>query len=213
MPSRRTHRPDMIRSIRSIKARVERERLPRGEDPDFHLKLGPGGLSDIEFLAQLWQLRLGHAGTPNSRPRAPSRRSTGWQLWRHFHAARPSTWRLTYRLCTQIRNRLFLQTARTHDSIPLDGEEGARLARSLGYENRSAASGGIPADDPESPPNLRAPLLPGLSRFRANIEPGTSSRILSVASGSMFAPEWIAPKGSASTRRSGRWLPSFYPPW
>ncbi len=55
--------PEMIRSIRNIKARVERERVPRGEDPEFHLKLGPGGLSDIEFLAQLWQLRLGNKHT------------------------------------------------------------------------------------------------------------------------------------------------------
>ncbi len=102
---------EMIRSIRSIKARVERERLPRGEDPDFHLKLGPGGLSDIEFLAQLWQLRLGR--------QHPELQTTGTleaierlaqmgvlSLGEGDHLA------TTYRLCTQVRNRLFLQTAR-----------------------------------------------------------------------------------------------------
>ena len=46
-----------IREVRRIKARVESERLPRGADPSRHLKLGPGGLSDVEWLVQLLQLR------------------------------------------------------------------------------------------------------------------------------------------------------------
>jgi glutamate-ammonia-ligase adenylyltransferase len=127
---------EMIRSIRGIKARVERERLPRGDDPDFHLKLGPGGLSDIEFLVQLWQLRLGR--------KHPELQITS-TLAALDHLAEIGVvsigeaehLAMTYRLCTRLRNRLFLQTARSHDSLPLDGEEGARLARSLGYESRS----------------------------------------------------------------------------
>ncbi|MCE3291628.1 MAG: bifunctional glutamine-synthetase adenylyltransferase/deadenyltransferase, partial [Arthrobacter sp.] len=46
-----------IREIRRIKARVESERLPRGADPARHLKLGRGGLSDVEWLVQLLQLQ------------------------------------------------------------------------------------------------------------------------------------------------------------
>jgi hypothetical protein len=46
---------DEIREIRRIKARVERERIPPTDDPKFHLKLGRGSLSDIEFTAQLLQ--------------------------------------------------------------------------------------------------------------------------------------------------------------
>lgn len=49
-----------LREIRRIKARVETERLPRGVDPARHLKLGPGGLSDVEWSAQV--LQLAHAG-------------------------------------------------------------------------------------------------------------------------------------------------------
>ena len=49
-----------VREVRRIKARVEAERLPRGADPARHLKLGRGGLSDVEWLAQLLQLQ--HAG-------------------------------------------------------------------------------------------------------------------------------------------------------
>jgi glutamate-ammonia-ligase adenylyltransferase len=48
-----------VREIRRIKARVEAERLPRGADPNRHLKLGRGGLADIEWTVQLFQLRHG----------------------------------------------------------------------------------------------------------------------------------------------------------
>lgn len=48
-----------VREVRRIKARVEAERLPQGADPKRHLKLGPGGISDVEWLVQLIQLRHG----------------------------------------------------------------------------------------------------------------------------------------------------------
>jgi glutamate-ammonia-ligase adenylyltransferase len=44
--------------LRRIKARVEAERLPRGVEPARHLKLGPGGLADVQWIAQLLTLRL-----------------------------------------------------------------------------------------------------------------------------------------------------------
>ncbi|MDR0960920.1 MAG: bifunctional [glutamine synthetase] adenylyltransferase/[glutamine synthetase]-adenylyl-L-tyrosine phosphorylase [Propionibacteriaceae bacterium] len=51
-------RPDDIVEIRRLKARMEKERLPGGVDPRRNVKLGPGGLSDVEWVAQL--LQLGH---------------------------------------------------------------------------------------------------------------------------------------------------------
>ncbi|MFC9062671.1 bifunctional [glutamine synthetase] adenylyltransferase/[glutamine synthetase]-adenylyl-L-tyrosine phosphorylase, partial [Streptomyces sp. NPDC057074] len=48
---------DDVREIRRLKARMESERLPRGADPKLHAKLGPGGLSDVEWTVQLLQLR------------------------------------------------------------------------------------------------------------------------------------------------------------
>ena len=48
------------REIKRIKARVEGERLPQGVDPRRHLKLGPGTLSDVEWLVQLLQLQHAH---------------------------------------------------------------------------------------------------------------------------------------------------------
>jgi glutamate-ammonia-ligase adenylyltransferase len=58
-----------LREVRRIKARVEAERLPRGADPARHLKLGRGGVSDVEWTAQLLQLQ--HAGE------MPTLRTTG----------------------------------------------------------------------------------------------------------------------------------------
>jgi glutamate-ammonia-ligase adenylyltransferase len=49
-----------LREVRRIKARVESERLPRGADPLRHLKLGRGGVSDVEWAAQLLQLQHAH---------------------------------------------------------------------------------------------------------------------------------------------------------
>ena len=51
-----------IREIRRIKARMEAERMPRGVEPALHLKLGPGGLADVEWVAQLLQLRHARGG-------------------------------------------------------------------------------------------------------------------------------------------------------
>jgi hypothetical protein len=50
---------DEVRDIRRMKARIEAERLPAGEDPDFHLKLGRGSLTDIDFAGRTdkWIMR------------------------------------------------------------------------------------------------------------------------------------------------------------
>src|SRR5262249_6551293 len=44
--------------VRSMRHRMETERVPRQERPR-HVKLGPGGLADVEFLVQYFQRLLG----------------------------------------------------------------------------------------------------------------------------------------------------------
>ena len=51
---------DQLQEIRRLKARMEAERLPRGVRRDRHLKLGRGGLSDVEWTVQLLQLQHAH---------------------------------------------------------------------------------------------------------------------------------------------------------
>ncbi len=131
------HFPEaMARSIRQVKARVESERIPSGEDPDFHLKLGPGGLSDVEFLTQLLQLQ--HGG------REPELRVTGTlealDRLRDGGLIGTSDHRVlrdSYVFCTRVRLRLHLQRGSASDSLPTDPEASARLAVSLGFDRRA----------------------------------------------------------------------------
>ncbi|MGH8913500.1 MAG: bifunctional [glutamine synthetase] adenylyltransferase/[glutamine synthetase]-adenylyl-L-tyrosine phosphorylase [Acidimicrobiia bacterium] len=124
---------DFIRSIREIKARVEKERIPAGEDPDYHLKLGRGSLSDIEFLTQLLQLRHGGAN--------PSLRVTGTlqalsALAELEVLGREEVESLVeaYLFCTRARLRLHLQVGRAVDALPTDPAALRGLAASLGFD-------------------------------------------------------------------------------
>jgi glutamate-ammonia-ligase adenylyltransferase len=121
-----------VREVRRIKARVEAERMPRGVDPALHLKLGPGGLSDIEWVAQLLQLR--HAGV------MPSLRTT--RTLAALEAARDhdliagqdaGALAAAWRLAAQIRNAVMLVRGRPSDSVPTAQPELGAVARLLGY--------------------------------------------------------------------------------
>lgn len=127
---------ETARSIRQVKARVESERIPAGEDPDFHLKLGPGGLSDIEFLTQLLQLQ--HGGRLEEL-RVPSTLMALDRL-RDAEILGPADHRVlrdSYLFCTRVRMRLHLQRGQVSDSLPTDRGASARLAISLGFDRTS----------------------------------------------------------------------------
>lgn len=124
---------DIVNEVRAIKARVESERIPSDEDADFHLKLGPGGLSDVEFLAQLLQLRNG-ASIPGLRvtgtfPALEALRDNELISGADFHSLHDA-----YLFCTRARLRLHLQSGRPSDSLPTDPDATARLAISLGFD-------------------------------------------------------------------------------
>jgi len=115
-----------VREIRRMKARIERERLPAGDDPQFHLKLGRGSLSDVEFCAQLLQLRHGVRAS-GTMPALVALEAAG---------ALSSDDRVVlaeaYRFCERTRNRLFLVRGSPGDALPSRPEQLTRLARSLG---------------------------------------------------------------------------------
>jgi glutamate-ammonia-ligase adenylyltransferase len=113
------------RDIRRMKARIEHERIPAGEDPAFHLKLGKGSLSDVEFTAQLLQLRHGL--------RAPGTVAALELLAEHgrLDPADAATLLESYRFCERTRNRWFLVNSAPGDSMPTDPSEQLWLARSL----------------------------------------------------------------------------------
>ncbi|MNW24282.1 Glutamate-ammonia-ligase adenylyltransferase [compost metagenome] len=122
-----------IRDIRKIKARVESERLPRGADPNRHLKLGRGSLSDIEWLVQFYQLQY---------------------AWKHESLRTTSTLRaleelakleliaqddsellaIAWRLATQIRSAEIITSGRSSDVLPSSARDMEAVARWCGYE-------------------------------------------------------------------------------
>ena len=56
---RRSVGPEAIRGVRAMKRRIEDERLEAGRDLEADLKEGPGGIRDVEFLVQAFQIFFG----------------------------------------------------------------------------------------------------------------------------------------------------------
>jgi glutamate-ammonia-ligase adenylyltransferase len=129
-----------VREIRRIKARVEAERLPRGVDPTRHVKLGRGGIADVEWTAQLLQLQHAHE--------VPGLRTTS--TLDALAAAREAgliapddalVLAEAWDLASRLRDALVLWTGRTGgahaDVLPHDRPVLTGLAAVLGYESGS----------------------------------------------------------------------------
>lgn len=123
---------EQVREIRRMKVRVEQERIPPGEDPEFHLKLGKGSLSDVEWTVQLLQLLHG-ADDPTLR--VPSTVGALLALSESgvLDDADAEALEASYRYCERARNARFLLTGAPGDSLPTDAVVAERLGRLLGY--------------------------------------------------------------------------------
>ncbi|MGV2983791.1 bifunctional [glutamine synthetase] adenylyltransferase/[glutamine synthetase]-adenylyl-L-tyrosine phosphorylase [Microbacterium sp. AGC85] len=128
-----------LREIKRIKARVEGERLPQGADPRRHLKLGPGSLSDVEWLIQLVQLQHAHA--------VPALRTTSTLDALHaavdadlIPADDADKLREAWLLASRLRSAITLRTGHTSDMLPADRRELDALGHLLGYPDRSATA-------------------------------------------------------------------------
>ena len=119
--------------VRRVKARVDAERLPRGADPATHLKLGRGGLADVEWTVQLLQMR--YAGV------VPALRTTrtlaalhaaveAGRLMEADAAALEAAWSMA----SGLRNAVMQVRGRAGDSLPRDTRDRAALAHIRGYQ-------------------------------------------------------------------------------
>ncbi|MBW4042328.1 MAG: bifunctional [glutamine synthetase] adenylyltransferase/[glutamine synthetase]-adenylyl-L-tyrosine phosphorylase [Acidobacteria bacterium] len=127
-----------VREIRRIKARMETERLPRGVDPTRHLKLGPGGLSDVEWIVQLLQLQHGDR-VPGLRTQSTLDAldvAVSEGLVDRDDAAQL---RHAWVLASRLRSAITLWTNRTSDVLPTDRAALEGIARILEYQPGSAA--------------------------------------------------------------------------
>ncbi|MGA3153960.1 MAG: bifunctional [glutamine synthetase] adenylyltransferase/[glutamine synthetase]-adenylyl-L-tyrosine phosphorylase [Streptosporangiaceae bacterium] len=121
-----------VREIRRIKARMEAERMPRGIEPALHLKFGPGGLTDVEWVVQLLQLR--HAGAMpelrTTRTLGALGAAVGAGL---MSAADGDALTAAWLLATRIRDAVMLARGRASDTLPTAVPELSAVARLLGY--------------------------------------------------------------------------------
>ena len=114
-----------LREIRMVKARMEQERIPAGEDPRFHLKLGRGALADVELCVQLLQLQHGVRAEGTA---------SGIEALVADGALTPSDGEIlgdSYEFCERVRNRWHLLRNGPGDSLPPDPDALRHLARSL----------------------------------------------------------------------------------
>ena len=126
-----------VREIKRIKARVEGERLPQGVDPRRHLKLGPGTLSDVEWMVQVLQLQHGHR-VPDLRTTSTLQALDAAVLADLLPAAAAERLREAWVLCSRLRSAMTLLTGQTRDVLPVDHRELDGVGRLLGYPDRGA---------------------------------------------------------------------------
>ena len=132
-----------VGQIRRLKARVEAERLPHGADPSTEVKLGPGGLSDVEWVVQLLQLRHA-AAVPSMRTTTTLQALRAATAAGLVPAADEAVLSVAWRMAGRIRNAAMLVRGRPRDSVPADPVELAGVARLLGYP--PGASGDLVQD-------------------------------------------------------------------
>lgn len=129
---------EQLSEIRRLKARMEGERLPRGADPKRHLKLGPGGLSDVEWTVQVLQLQHAAAHPELRTTRTLDALAAAREL-ELLTAEDAATLAEAWTMASRIRDRIMLVRAKASDSLPRDARELAAVAELMGYEAGEAS--------------------------------------------------------------------------
>jgi [glutamine synthetase] adenylyltransferase / [glutamine synthetase]-adenylyl-L-tyrosine phosphorylase len=123
---------DVSGPMRRMKARLEKERIPRRVEPQRHLKLGPGGLSDVEWTVQLLQQRYGARTPALQTPSTMAALDVLQDDSRIGH--QDAGWlRDGYHFLSILRNRLYLLRHRDVDVMPTGPAHLETLARAMGY--------------------------------------------------------------------------------
>ncbi len=123
-------RPAFVEDVQSMRRRVEESLSPAQADRE--LKLGPGGLRDVEFAVQLLQLVHGRS---DETLRSGSTLTALRALAKGGYVGRADAAALeeTYRFLRTVEHRLQLRRLRRTHVLPDAPAELRRLGRSLGY--------------------------------------------------------------------------------
>lgn len=110
---------------------MESERLPRGADPRRHLKLGRGGLSDVEWTVQLLQMQ--HAAQHPQLRTASTLAALHAEVAAGLLDARDGELlEEAWQLASDIRDAMLLWRGRASDSLPSDVRDAEGANRILG---------------------------------------------------------------------------------
>jgi len=126
---------EFLVEVRHLKARMERERIPRGVEPRRHFKMGPGGTADVEFAMQILQLRHGyhHSALRTQSTLEALGAASELGLMPQSDARQL---RSAYTFLSSLRNRLFWLTGRPGDVLPAKFEDLEALAIAMGYHGQ-----------------------------------------------------------------------------
>lgn len=128
---------EQAQQVRRMKARVEHERMPHGADRTRQLKLGRGGLSDVEWLVQLIQLQ--HAHEVQGLRTTSTLEALDAAVDANLVAAEDAeVLRDAWLLATKIRGGNVLRGVRQSDLLPTLRDALEAVARWSGYTPGSA---------------------------------------------------------------------------
>ena len=122
-----------VHEIRKLKARMEVERIPRGSDPLRNTKLGPGGLSDVEWAVQLLQLSNA-AEVPQLRTTSTLAALAAAEQADLITPDDAAALRDAWTMASALRNAILLLRGRASDTIPSDAREVSAVAQLIGYD-------------------------------------------------------------------------------
>lgn len=122
-----------VTEIRRLKSRMESERIPRGVPRARHLKLGSGGLSDVEWTVQLLQLQHAHEHRELRTTRTLDALE-GLRANKIVSERQAQVLRRAWEHVSHLRNALMLVRGRASDSLPADFREMAVVAQLLDYD-------------------------------------------------------------------------------
>ena len=127
-----------LTEIRRIKARVESERLPMGADPARHLKLGRGSISDVEWVVQLYQMKLAYQ-KPELRVLGTLEALEHLEKLGEFSKEQAENLRAGWLIAARCRSALVLAIDKLVDLLPTDRRALEATARILEYKPGAAA--------------------------------------------------------------------------
>ncbi len=157
-------RENFVEDVQAMRRRVE-QHVPPAE-ADRQLKLGPGGLRDVEFSVQLLQLVHGRSDdTLRSGTTLEALGALAARWLRRAARTRPPSTRRTG-CCGRWSTAIQLFRLRRTHLMPTAEADLRRLGRALGHRSDAGGRGGRPvaAAGARGAPHPRAPLLPPPAR-------------------------------------------------